>query len=778
MRKGFCLLMVVLLAIVCLVGCSQNVSQKMGTLVIEIDSAISRGIQAASMETDSYNVTVKNAAGETIFTTAKSPKTSFTISVPTGTCIVEVDALNKAGDVIGNGTVSGQVKANQTTTFNVTVREAQGNGLFNISITGPSGHELAYTVISADTTIERTGILAYANGKYAASLELPNGFYSFTVEWPETNKTVVIDTLRVIKGKTAVYDAEFLFLVDGSISVVNEIIGTPSIKLTGSSRAISQSKTLKVDAEVTGLNGYSCFWVVDDKPVDAGANTNTLELAMAGYEEGEHTVKYFISTNSVIWSESLSFAVLPDRPTTLDVTGPIELRFAGDVLIPYSLTATCFASGGNSYTLSASNNTRRSWNISGTQTLSCELNNPDFIYYFETDYDSARGVNIVYVVIDKYIEDPANLTLDFHLNEEELMDSSFGIFLTSLNRPIDTLNNNNGRNTWGLVPYNPSRPAHIKVVADTYSINANWLSPNEWFYITERDTSFTVSAGEVKTVTLTQGEVAEVKLLIADDYPDGYPFYLLSKNWGGLQSGYAIADGGITVKTQPGYEYEYLFFPERAKEYYYTASVQKSSPGSYTVEAVKHSSQYINTGLNLTSGSYYISVDYDCLIPEDMYIQFRIGERYYSLYDVVSLIGSSRSMSFVSGTLDIWASCSDEYLITARLEEGNKIVISISAAYENYATLNIINDFDFEIPSSGGSAITLNNSTTGITYVLPVINKTKTTIKAESGYYDYWNWYNWIQTDSGRARPNISPTSFRCTAGETTDVAIRMTFLN
>ena len=159
--------MVVLLAIVCLVGCSQNVSQKMGTLVIEIDSAISRGIQAASMETDSYNVTVKNAAGETIFTTAKSPKTSFTISVPTGTCIVEVDALNKAGDVIGNGTVSGQVKANQTTTFNVTVREAQGNGLFNISITGPSGHELAYTVISADTTIERTGILAYANGKYA-----------------------------------------------------------------------------------------------------------------------------------------------------------------------------------------------------------------------------------------------------------------------------------------------------------------------------------------------------------------------------------------------------------------------------------------------------------------------------------------------------------------------------------------------------------------------------------------------------------------------------------
>ena len=135
-------------------------------------------------------------------------------------------------------------------------------------------------------------------------------------------------------------------------------------------------------------------------------------------------------------------------------------------------------------------------------------------------------------------------------------------------------------------------------------------------------------------------------------------------------------------------------------------------------------------------------------------------------------------MSFVSGTLDIWASCSDEYLITARLEEGNKIVISISAAYENYATLNIINDFDFEIPSSGGSAITLNNSTTGITYVLPVINKTKTTIKAESGYYDYWNWYNWIQTDSGRARPNISPTSFRCTAGETTDVAIRMTFLN
>ena len=66
----------------------------------------------------------------------------------------------------------------------------------------------------------------------------------------------------------------------------------------------------------------------------------------------------------------------------------------------------------------------------------------------------------------------------------------------------------------------------------------------------------------------------------------------------------------------------------------------------------------------------------------------------------------------------------------------------------------------------------------GISYMLPVINKTITAVKAEPGNYENWGWYNWIQTNSGNARPNISASSFRWNAGETTDVTIKMVFQN
>lgn len=775
--KGFGIFAIIFACIVLLVGCSQNVDQKQefGTLVIEIDTAIERGLQAVSMETDSYNVTVKNASDETIFTTTKTNKTSFTISVPVGSCSVEIEALNKAGDIIGTGTASGTVDAKTTTTFNVLVQELKGNGNFSISISGPSGNELVYYIKSTDGTLLKSGNLTYSNGIYSSSIELPNGFYLFSIQWPETNKTIEIDTIRVIKGKTSVYDAEFLFLVDGSISIVNEIVETPTIKLTSNSKALSGSKTLQVKADVQGLVDYTCSWYVDNVAVE-NSNSSTLELPMSSYEEGEHTAKIIVSTASVVWSESIGFVVLPDRPTTLEVSGPFELHLAGDVLIPYSLTVTCrLSSIDNSYTLSGSGTLTRSLNVSGTHVLSCELSNENFIYYLESAYDDARGVNIVYVVIDRYIEDSSTVNITFNLKDEDLADSNYGLFLMANQKAIDETDHSSGRNTWGLVPYDPIRPSTIKVAPDTYTINADWWSPNKWFYVEEDESSFTISTDGVKTLTLNQGDPVVAKILISDNYDAETSFYVYDMNWGGMQFGYVLKDGGITMKTCPNRDIDCFFFSEKDKDYYYTASVGKSIPGEYSVEAVKHSSEFIDTGIDLNGGTYTVIFDYDCLIPYYLYIQFRSGDRYSSLYGARNLWQGNKSISLDSGDFEIW-SCNSEGLNISATIEGN--VITVKITMDDYATFNVINDFDNAIISSSSSAVTFYDSRKGIDYILPIVAGSKTAFKAAPGTYSGTGWYNWISYNSNRFRPQATISTSNVKAGDTVDVSVRMIQMN
>ena len=74
-----------LAAVVCLAGCNQDKITEQGILVIELDSDISRGIESISMETASYNVTVKDSSEAVVFSSAGKTQTSYSISVLAGT---------------------------------------------------------------------------------------------------------------------------------------------------------------------------------------------------------------------------------------------------------------------------------------------------------------------------------------------------------------------------------------------------------------------------------------------------------------------------------------------------------------------------------------------------------------------------------------------------------------------------------------------------------------------------------------------------------------------
>lgn len=309
MRKAIVILMLLCATLGIMVSCKNEASMQFGTLEITIDEGGSRGIESLSMETRSYNVTVTDSQENVLFSSTASSKTRYYASVPVGPCHIIVEALNSEGVVIGRGSASGEIVANQTNTITVTLDELVGNGSFAVSIRGPEGNSLSYTIKDASLTVIRQGNLAYSNGKYTVSTQLPNGFYTFSIIWDGADEVIKNDAIRVVAGKAVSYDAEFLFLVDGTISIVNEIIETPSISLSSSAKKLGKEGTLTVSAEVSGIENYSCFWMVDGTPVTEADDYSDLELQMENYAEGEHSVSLVVSNGTIIWSEKTGFEV-------------------------------------------------------------------------------------------------------------------------------------------------------------------------------------------------------------------------------------------------------------------------------------------------------------------------------------------------------------------------------------------------------------------------------------------------------------------------------------
>jgi raffinose/stachyose/melibiose transport system substrate-binding protein len=300
----------ILAAIICLVGCSQDTSAQFGTLEINIKADVSKGIQAMSMETVSYNVTVKDSSESVVFLSSGKAQTSYTVSLSVGTFTVYVEALNSEGDVIGTGSSVVSVAAGQVSSCSITVSELTGTGTFDISITANEGYPLAYSIKSADGTEVKSGSLAYDNGTYHASESLANGFYTFTIIRTDTNKVLKTDSLRIIKDKSVSYSATFQFMTDGSIVIINEITSTPTISISLSSTTPRPGDILTATASLSGITaGYTCFWAVDGVPLSEAGEYENLEYEISDSAEGEHEVSLFVIEDPIIWSESKSFSV-------------------------------------------------------------------------------------------------------------------------------------------------------------------------------------------------------------------------------------------------------------------------------------------------------------------------------------------------------------------------------------------------------------------------------------------------------------------------------------
>jgi len=122
------------------------------------------------------------------------------------------------------------------------------------------------------------------------------------------------NTVRIIKGKTAVFEASLNFVGDGDITISNNVVSTPKIVLELDSNRIKSNGSLLVSADVSDIEDFSCYWAVDGKAVTAIGEYSDFSYPVSGLSIGDHEVSLFIKTANLIWSESESFNVVKALP--------------------------------------------------------------------------------------------------------------------------------------------------------------------------------------------------------------------------------------------------------------------------------------------------------------------------------------------------------------------------------------------------------------------------------------------------------------------------------
>ena len=777
MRKALSIILTAVLVLLCLTSCSEVSNDKLGTLEININSSVSRGMQAISMETACYNVVVKNSSEEIVASIYRDTRTSYSASLPAGTYLISVEALNSTGDVIGTGSCEATIVAGQTNSFSVTVSETEGNGTFSMAITAEAGHSFTYTIETAAGSTVTSGNLTYSEGVYSASETLPNGYYTFLIT-TESDKVVKFDSIRIIANKVLTYSAEFLFLNNGSVTITNEIVQNPAIAITLSTRLPKVGNTLTASATISGIpSGYSCYWTLDGTVQGVAGDYADFEYEIPASSEGSHEIALFVSKENIIWSESVGFEVISARPTELEISGDVEMWLVGDVLIPWDLGVDWTVGNYQSGTFKTSGH-RVLHLDSVPQTLSCTVNYPDYQYYLKSEFDDVNNRTVVYIVIDKYIENPAYIAFDMEKGYQMGNNQRFGCWIRSTNNDIESTVSSNRRNM-GLIPFTNNNGIRlIKVAPDTYRFENSTNSSNmpDWFYVVFDKSSLNLSAGETKTITASEGEASSVTVQFPDSYVDGTEFYVenMYRNRGYI---YKVEDGNIVIKYNPSQKPSmYLLYQLEDKNCYYTVS-----PDSSSVTATKHEAAFVNTGVSIPDGGFIVNCTADCLIPADMKIQLRVGNTYTYRGGIPMGGYDGVYYSNAGGSLYLFATLAEGYSISASTQEFvfqeehvTLITVSISATYGDYSTLNMSYDFDFNLDQINRTAVSLSKDNSNVRYYLPVVDKNVTAIKALPGYYRYDGCWNGIDTEAGMVYPYSSPNSFTVGANESVTVSVEM----
>ena len=707
----------------CLVGCSQDTPVKTGTLEININADVSRGIQAISMETESYNVTVKDSSENVVFSSTGKAQTSYSIKVVAGTYTVNVEALNSDGDVIGTGSANATVAAGQVNSFSITVSEVVGNGTFSISITANEGYPLSYSIKNALGTEIKSGSLAYEDGAYSASESLANGFYTFIITRTDSSKVLKYDSVRIISGKTASYSASFQFLTDGTIVIVNEITTTPTIIISLSATTLQAGDTLTATATISGITDEACYWVLDGVALSDAKPYEDLEYVIAESDEGEHEIALFATDNTKVWSESKTFIVgARSYPTSVMVSGDIEVFVTSNVLVPRSTKLDIDIKS------SMLHRQASVWCFHIYETLDEEteitvgnVSEEGYFAYIETEYDNTNNRTIVYVVIDKDIENPAYLTLKF---QHEFVLGDGQTVGPRIHKMVDGESVFDGM----IMVSNSKEDRTLKVEPGDYEYYSNYGSNASGYYIDVAPESFTTEQGETTVLTLTSRPFGTLNITAPSKY-DYYQVYDNGSRLGMIEKGEVYSISGLVDD-----EYSLMLVPvdsENITSYYSCSGTFVEGENQYSLEEADLS--FVDSGLTVSGENIAIEYAYNAVLPRYSTAFLKIGD------DIVTVDGVyeadyEESASDASISVALFSGL-DGYSIVPSVT-GSTITLTYDLAGDesDYATLNIVFD-DFTPDSEYAKCypnLDKDEGSGGVRYEIPV---GPTTLKILPGRY-------------------------------------------
>lgn len=773
--------LVTLLVIFSFVSCEGNNVIPVGTLSITVFDSMTRAIEPnISLDVSKYEVSLLSSDGTSIVSKEldKSNPSLSQGNIPIGSYTVKVDAKNKDGVIIGTGSKPCVIEKDKTTEVSVTVSELSGTGNLSVTLTGAVDSNATYTltVYKPDNTEVDSVEFATVDTSFKAEIELDNGFYYFVVTDSEGN-TSVPEAFRIVRGDNLIAEA-YIYESLGSfrVTITNSIKPNPTLSLSISDSIIHVGEEFTVNA--TGMSGESLAysWYVNGKAVEGSESTLTFTLDFAGDYQIRCLVKD--TASSVVWSSDKTITVHDAgyKPTELVLSGEIETWIIGDVLFPRDLVVTLKENGSNLMAAKYGQG-HRTFSLGDNSTLSCDLSGVEgYSYYFETE-SAEDGSTIVYIVIDKEIDNPAYLSFifdyDYRFNKERGEYRGFyvspqGEDTISEKAGIVSLTNNTATRT-------------IKVEPNSYRISS-YTGSNCSIWSEMTPNSVSLVAGETKEVTVT---IPYCRIILKNFEPDSNFFTLISEK-NGFNYVYIDNEGG-EVSFVLGHNYssesDSFFLWDESSDYVYKIDATISMGETVEVEPIREDAVYIESDVVIPAGRVVVKSKSSVLFENSMWPYFKVTDTSGNTIQHGSL--DCRNNYHFSCSSDMTISFADllgiGYTFTVTVtpaedENGaySEVVVNVDKEIENYATLRITPDVDENIIGGEGTLISLQIEGDRQLILLPYWASMESyELKVAPGSYrrcGFWNSYRDPNTDVIYA-PWIDD-NFTCISGETTDVTL------
>lgn len=342
-RKISLSLIAIAISILLIVSCSPEPAGRTGSLKVSLDAAGMKGIGSnISMVATEYKVLLMDE-GEGVIESASTSESSYSWdSIPTGRYKIKAYAKNASGSAIGeSGTASVVVYPGKISSCTLSIAELAGTGTFSIAIKGLDAfkEDTEFSIVFYKGIDGALGsfegnefdLSIGSDGVATASVSLPNGFYAFGLaSTDDAGDISIIDTVRIVKDDEILVSYEYSYTGDGSISIENNILPTPSIAISASGNEFP----IEITSEIENLSGGAAYvWYMDGEPMAGDGDDSLTITAESGITTGGHTFMLLvISESGIVWTSEPLEVMVPDSIRTIDLAS-IDLENGHEIVV-------------------------------------------------------------------------------------------------------------------------------------------------------------------------------------------------------------------------------------------------------------------------------------------------------------------------------------------------------------------------------------------------------------------------------------------------------------